>query len=89
MAPSLDQLESRQLLSTVVLPVHGPMLEHHHHGMRLHHAAAVGRAHSGHHGGADPAATVTAPAASTTFKVVKQFPNASLSATAAITDNDI
>src|SRR6516162_6357488 len=73
----LDQLESRQLLSTVALPMHGPMLEHHHHGMRMHHAAAVGPVHSGHHGGADPAATVTASAASTTFNVVKQFNNAS------------
>jgi hypothetical protein len=62
---------------------------HHHHSVRLHHAAAVGPVHSGHHAGADPAATVTATATSTAFTVVKHFNNASLSATAAIADNDI
>jgi hypothetical protein len=89
MAPSLDPLESRQLLSTVAIPMHSPVLEHHHHGMRTHHVAAVGSVHSGHHGGADPAGTVTASTASTSFKVVAQFNNASFAATAAIADNDI
>jgi hypothetical protein len=88
MVPGIDHLESRQLLSTVALPVHGPMLEHHHHGMRMHHASVVGRVHSGHHEGADPAA-ITASAASTSFNVVAQFSNASFAATAAIADNDI
>jgi hypothetical protein len=88
MVPSLDPLESRQLLSMVALPVHGPMLEHHHHGMRMHDAAAVGPVHSSHHVAADPAPTVTASAASTSFQVVKKFNNASFASTAAI-NNDI
>ena len=45
--------------------------------------------YSGHHGGADPAATVTASATSTSFQVVAQFNNSSFAATAAIADNDI
>ena len=39
-----------------------------HHSMRLHHAAVVGRFHTGHHWGADPAT-------STSFQVVAQFKN--------------
>jgi hypothetical protein len=31
MTPALDRLESRQLLSTMLLPVHGAMPAHHHH----------------------------------------------------------
>jgi hypothetical protein len=42
----------------------------------------VGRSHSGHHWGADPAA-------STGFSIVAQFSNVSFTATAAIADNDI
>ena len=89
MVPGIDHLESRQLLSTAALPAHGPLPAHHHHPMRLHHAAVVGRVQSGHHGGADPAATVTASATLTSFQVVAQFANASFSGTAAIADNDI
>jgi hypothetical protein len=65
------------------MPPHVAALAHRHHGMRLHHAAAVGRVHTGHHPGAVPAAT------STTFQVVAQFNNASFAATAAIADHDI
>jgi hypothetical protein len=79
LTPALDLLESRQLLSAATMPAH------HHHTMRLHHAAAVERFHSGHHVGADPAAI---PATSTTFTMVAQF-NASFSATASITDKNI
>ena len=89
MAPGIDHLESRQLLSTAAMPVHGPMPAHHHHAMRLHHAAAVGRLQSGHHGVAVPAATVKASTSSNNFQVVAQFNNASFTATAAIADNDI
>jgi hypothetical protein len=32
-------------------PVHGPVQAHHHHPMRLHYAAVVGRFHTGHHWG--------------------------------------
>jgi hypothetical protein len=86
MAPGIDHLESRQLLSMLPMPAHGPMPAHHHQALRLHHAAGVGRAHSTHHEKAVPAAT---PAASTGFQVVAQFNNASFAATAAIADNDI
>jgi len=86
MAPGIDRLESRQLLSTNLMPVNGPVLAHHHQALRLHHAAVVGRVHSGHHE-ATPAAT---PATSTSFSVVPS-PQISghLNATAAIADNDI
>jgi hypothetical protein len=95
MKPALDPLESRQLLSTVVLPMHGPMLEHHHHGMRMHHAAVMRSAHSARHRLTDPpaagpvATAAVTPATSTSFSVVAQFSNASFVATAAIADNDI
>jgi hypothetical protein len=78
MTPAMDPLESRQLLSTTVMPAH------HHDLVRLHHAAAVGRAHAGHHR-ATGAAT---PDTSTSFTMVAQF-NASFGATVAIADNDI
>jgi hypothetical protein len=81
MTPALDPLESRQLLSTAVMPVHDAAPVHHHHGMRVHHAAIVARVHSGHHW--------ATPATTTGFQVVAQFNNASLAATAAIADNDI
>ncbi len=81
MAPSLDALEARQLLSTAGMPAHEAALMHHHHGMRVHHAAIVARVHSRHHG--------ATPAASTGFSVVAQFSNASFAATAAIADTDI
>jgi hypothetical protein len=63
------------------MSAHEAALVHHHHGMRVYHAAIVARAHSGHHG--------AIPATSTGFHVVAQFKNASLAATAAIADNDI
>jgi hypothetical protein len=64
------------------MSAHEAALVHHHHPLRRHHAAEVGRFHTGHHGGADPAT-------STGFSVVAQFSNASFLATAAISDNDI
>ena len=82
MKPALDPLESRQLLSMATMSPHVAALAHHHHDLRLHHAAAVGRFHAGHHWGADPAT-------STGFQVVAQFSNASFAATTAIADNDI
>jgi hypothetical protein len=82
MKPALDPLESRRLLSAAPISAHEAALVHQHHSMRLHNAAVVGRSHAGHHWGADPAT-------STSFEVVKKFNNASLSATAAIADNDI
>jgi hypothetical protein len=103
MSPALDPLESRQLLSMATMPPHVAALAHHHHEIRLHHAAAVGQAHSRHHGATPAASTgfsvvaqfnnaffaATAPAASTGFSVVAQFNNASFLDTAAITDKDI
>jgi hypothetical protein len=86
MTPALDPLESRQLLSTAGMSVHKAALAHHHHSMRLHHAAVVGRAHSGHHG----AILGAMPAAVTGLRFVPspQF-SGGLLATAAIADNDI
>jgi hypothetical protein len=81
MTPALDPLESRQLLSATPISAHEAALAHHHH-LRLHYAAVVGRFHPGHQWGADPAT-------STSFQVVKNFNNASFAATAAIADNDI
>jgi hypothetical protein len=75
----MDPLESRQLLSAAAMPAH------YHHTVRLHHAAAVLRVHSGHQGGADPAATAT----STSFHTVAQFSNTSFLANTAIANNDI
>jgi len=86
MVPGIDHLESRQLLSAILKPVHGPVLAHHHEDLRPHHAAVVERAHAGHHGGAVPAAN---PATSTGFQVVAQFNNDNFTATTAIADNDI
>ncbi len=86
MAPGIDHLESRQLLSTILKPVHGAALAHHHEALRLHHAAEVGRGHSTHHGKAVGGAT---PETSTGFRVVAQFTNASFHATTAIAEDDI
>ena len=75
--------------------MHSAVLEHPHHAGRMHHAAAVGQAHSAHHRVTDPpaagpvATAAVTPATSTTFSVVAQFSNASFLGTAAITDNDI
>jgi hypothetical protein len=89
MAPLLDPLESRQLLSTVALPVHGPIPHLHHGSARMHHTAVVERVHSPQHTKQDPPAAATVSAASTTFNVVAQFSNASFASTAAIADSDI
>jgi hypothetical protein len=83
MKPALDPLESRQLLSATPMSAHEAALVHHHHHLRLHNGAVVGRAHTGHPWGADPAAS------STGFQVVKQFNNASFNGTVAIADNDV
>jgi hypothetical protein len=64
MKPALDRLESRQLLNATPISAHEAALAHHHHHLRSHHAAVVGRFHTGHHWGADPAT-------STGFQVVK------------------
>ena len=82
--PALDPLESRHLLSAAPMSAYEAALaHHHHHRLPLHHAPVVGRFHSGHHWGADPAV-------STSFKVVAQFNNnVSFARTAAIADNDI
>jgi hypothetical protein len=85
LAPAIDHLESRQLLSTIHEPVHGPVLAHHHQALRLHHTAMVARPQSGHHARAMPAA---APATTTGLNLVAQF-NADFQAIAAIADNDI
>jgi hypothetical protein len=81
MTPVLDSLESRQLLSAALMSAHEAAPVHHHHGMRVHHAAIVARVHSAHHW--------ATPATSTGFQVVAKFKNASLAATAAIADNNI
>jgi hypothetical protein len=81
MTPAQDLLESRQLLSAAPMAAHEAALVHHHHSTRLHHAAIVARAHSGHHW--------ATPATSTGFQVVAQFSNVSFPATAVIADNDI
>jgi len=95
LAPGIDHLESRQLLSTVALPMHSAALEHPHHAIRTHHVAAVRSAHSAHRRVTDPAtagpvatAAVT-PATSTNFQVVAQFSNVTFVTPAAIADNDI
>jgi hypothetical protein len=84
MVPGIDHLKSRQLLSTVVEPVHGPVPAHPHHGMGVRQAAVVARARSGHHGATSAVTTAT----STSFSTVAQF-IASFNATVAIGDDDI
>ena len=86
-APGIDYLESRQLLSTILKPVHDLAPAHHHQALRLDHAAVVARAHAGHRG-ATPVAT---PAATTGLNVVTSpiVANSVLNGTAAISANDI
>jgi hypothetical protein len=86
MAPGIDHLESRQLLSTILKPVVGTVLADHHHGIRPHHAAAVELVHSRHHRTVISAAT---PATSAGFQVVGQVNNDFFQATAAIADKDV
>jgi hypothetical protein len=85
MAPSLDQLEARQLLSAAPAHFHAVPLRHYHAavaemGRQVHHSSAGVSAHA-----ATPAAT------STDFSVVPSpsVNGATLVATAAIADNDI
>jgi hypothetical protein len=84
MAPSLDPLEARQLLNASPMHSHAEPLRHHH-------AAVVEHGRHAHHKSArDPAGAAT-PDAMTGFSVVPSpaAPNAFLTATAAIADNDI
>jgi hypothetical protein len=81
MTPALDTLELRQLLSAAPMSAHEAALAHHHHHLPLHHAAVVGRFHSGHRW--------ATPTTSTGFQVVAKFNNASFAATTAIAANDI
>jgi hypothetical protein len=90
MTPSLDQLESRQLLSAA--PVHG-----HAEALRHHHAAVVEHARDAHEAATQvsaAAATQVSAAAATTDAATSGFsvaaaPSGVLTATAAIADNDI
>jgi hypothetical protein len=84
MTPSLDQLESRQLLSATPVHVHAEALRHHHD-----HAAVVEDARHAHKAATrDSAAAATPDTATTGFSVVAT-PSGILTATAAIADNDI
>jgi hypothetical protein len=85
MCPSIDRLEARQLLSTA--PVHS-----HADAARHHRAAAVDYARHAHHASANVSAAAAIPAAATGgFSVSPSpaAPNATLTATVAIADNDI
>ena len=81
--PSLDRLESRQLLSAAPIHFHAEPLHHHR-------AAVVENGRHAHHKSARNPAAAT-PDAMTGFSVVPSpaAPNAFLSGTAAIADNDI
>jgi hypothetical protein len=84
MAPSLDQLESRQLLNASPVHVHAEPLRHHR-------AAVVEQARHAHHAPAGISAAAAAPATMTGFHVVPSpaAPDGVLTATAAIAHNDI
>jgi hypothetical protein len=86
MAPSLDQLESRQLLSASPVHVHAEPLRHHR-------AAVVEHARHPHHAATriSAAAAEVSAAATTGFHVVPSpaAPDGVLTATAAIAHNDI
>jgi hypothetical protein len=82
---SLDRLESRQLLSAAPIHFHAEPLHHHR-------AAVVENGRHAHHKSArNPAVAATPAAATGGFSVVQSpsAPNAFLTATAAIADNDI
>ena len=86
-APAVDLLEPRQLLSAARFSAVTESLRHHHATVvemsrHVHHAPATVSA-------AAPSSAAPSPATSTSFHLVKQFNNASLSGTAAIADNDI
>jgi hypothetical protein len=85
MAPSLDLLEARQLLSASPVHVHAEPLRHHH-------AAVAEMGRHAHHRSAGFSLHTASPAArSTNFSVVPSpsVPQGTLVATAAIADNDI
>ena len=86
MAPGIDHLESRRLLSMMLKPVHSAVLAHPHETVRELRAAAVERARSLHQAEAMPAAT---PATTTGFSVGARFSNTAFTATVAIANNDI
>jgi hypothetical protein len=84
MVPSLLSLESRQLLSAAPIHFHAEPLHHHR-------AAVVENGRHAHHKSARNPAVAATPAATTGFSVVPSpaAPNAFLTGTAAIADNDI
>ena len=84
MVPSLDQLEARQLLNASPMHSHAQPLRHHH-------AAVVENGRHAHHKSARDPAVAATPDATTGFSVVPSpaAPNAFLTGTAAIADNDI
>jgi hypothetical protein len=83
MAPSLDPLEARQLLSASPLHSHAERLHHHH-------AAVVENARQAHNAPTRISAAASTPTTSTSFSVVPSPQNpGQLFATAAIADNDI
>ena len=84
MAPSLDQLEARQLLNAAPAHFHAEPLHHHR-------AAVVEKARHAHPRVGGVSAAAATPATSTNFSVVPSpsVSGATLVATAAIADNDI
>jgi len=84
MAPWLDLLEARQLLNAAPVHVHAELLSHPR-------AAVVENARHAHHASMRISAAAASPATSTSFSVVPTptVPNGTLTATAAIADNDI
>jgi hypothetical protein len=84
MAPSLDQLEARQLLNASPMHSHAEPLRHHH-------AAVVENGRHAHHKSARNPAAAATPDAMTGFSVAPSpaAPDATLTATVAIADNDI
>jgi hypothetical protein len=90
MTPSLDQLESRQLLSASPVHVHAEALRHHHAAVVEHarHAHKAATRDSAAAATRDSAAAATPDAATSGFSVVAT-PTGVLTATAAIADNDI
>jgi hypothetical protein len=85
MAPSLDQLESRQLLNTSPVHVHGEPLRHHR-------AAVVEHARHAHQASSRVSAAAATPDAATTGFSVAASPfvnDGELTATAAISATDI
>ena len=95
MSLGIDQLESRQLLSTGTVQVHGLAPAHHHQTLRLHSAALVEGGHSGQ--SATPVRTAALPSTLAPTSPVPAFSivssptitRSNLTATAAVTDSDI